>query len=466
MANALPSDKLRRYLLELKPEARTLLASELERALLRGEVPPGGPAILEELRKDARRQGRKLPRAGNPQRLFFAVVEPFLVDDTPARKHVGRIARASLDPIWKWICRDLMPREAKTYSDQVHLLLGGNEQNGAEQVTRAFQDFAEQRLRECLAVIKRDEKAFRRVAGQIGTPHAVDEVRELAAIFRAREALDVIGSRLPATITNLAEEQLENVKALLDSPIGRHRDVFLYALLSVMSRLGSPWQLIRLAVHAAASDLAEHISATPFAVTVEIVLADLDCMITNLRDSLEGGRGGEVDGLLKEFHDAARALHTEIELPADSLWGRQLAASRAEAARLLEGEIDNLPAQVRRLLRPRAGKEAIAPLDAYDVDDVEEKLALAAACRTYASELAVSEATLRVYSQLQTFFDSGTQILLDRLRTAPPAEHALRQSQVDAAVRFCAKLFGADYAGLLGKAAELAAKGEQKAATA
>src|SRR4051794_615286 len=320
MADAPPNDKLREYLLELKPQARALLASELERALLRGEAPPGASAILEQLRKTARRDGRKLPRINNPQRLFFAAVEPFLVDDVPERKHVGRIARASLDAIWKWICRDLMLREARTYSDHVQLLLAANEKNGTEQVARAFQDLAEQRLRECLAIIKSDEEAFKRTAGQIGTPHAIDEVRELVAILRARDALGIIGSRLPATISNLAGEQLENVKALLDSPIGRHRDVFLYALLMVMHRLGAPWQLIRIAINAVASAVAEHIAATPFAIAVDVVLGDLDRIITNLRDALKVSDTEEVGRLLKDFHDAARALHTEIDLPAESGW--------------------------------------------------------------------------------------------------------------------------------------------------
>jgi hypothetical protein len=463
MADAPPS-KLRDYLLELKPEARALLASELERALLRGEAPPGASAILEQLRKTARREGRKLPRVGNPQRLFFTAIEPFIVGDLPERKHLGRIARASLDPLWKWICRDLMLREARSYSDQVQLLLAANEKDGADQVARAFQNLAEQRLRECLAGIKRDEKALRQVAGQIGTPHAIDEVSELAAMLRARDALGVVGSRLPATISNLAGEQLENVRTLLDSPIGRHRDVFLYALLIVMGRLGSPWQLIRLAIHAAASDAAEHIVATPFAIAVDVVLGDLDRITSNLRDALKGADSDEVGRLVKYFHDAARALHTEIDLPADSAWGRQLAAARAEIASLLEGEIDNLPGQVRRLLRPRNGREGIVPLDSIDVDDVDAKLALVAACRNYAGELAVSEATRRVHSELQTYFDNGTGVLLDRLRASPPTERAARQSQVDAAVRFCAKLFGAEYAGTLARAADVAAKDEPKAA--
>ena len=69
-------------------------------------------------------------------------------------------------------------------------------------------------------------------------------------------------------------------------------------------------------------------------------------------------------------------------------------------------------------------------------------------------------------SELQNYFDSGTQVLLDRLRSAPPAEREFRQSQVDAAIRFCAQLFGSDYANLLAKAADMAAKGEQRAAKA
>ena len=82
------------------------------------------------------------------------------------------------------------------------------------------------------------------------------------------------------------------------------------------------------------------------------------------------------------------------------------------------------------------------------------------------ASLPSARSTRRVHSDLQNYFDSGTQVLLDRLRISPPAERSFRQSQVDAAVKFCAKLFGADFASTLAKAADLAAKGEQKAAKA
>jgi len=150
MADAVPSEKLRQYLRELKPEARALLAAELERALLRGEEPPGAALILKQLRGEARSTGRKMPRPGNPQRLFFAPLEPFIVDDAPERKHRGRVPRACLDPIWNWLCRDLAPQEARTHIEQLTILLGASEKRGAEQVARASQDETESRMRHAL----------------------------------------------------------------------------------------------------------------------------------------------------------------------------------------------------------------------------------------------------------------------------------------------------------------------------
>src|SRR5580704_6507278 len=163
--------------------------------------------------------------------------------------------------------------------------------------------------------------------------------------------------------------------------------------------------------------------------------------------------------MLKELHDAARGLRTEIELSVDSAWSRQLAAIRSDISNLLKPEIDATPGQVRRLLRPRPAKE-IAPrslVDAIDVDEVEARVEFVSACRNYAGELALSEVTLRAYSELTQYLETGTKVLLDTLRHAGDADRPFRQSQVEAAIRLCRLLFGAEYAELLTKAADVSA---------
>jgi hypothetical protein len=165
-----------------------------------------------------------------------------------------------------------------------------------------------------------------------------------------------------------------------------------------------------------------------------------------------------VTALLKNLHDAARGLRTELDLSVDSPWSRELTAIRTEISNLLKTEIDSAPGRVRRLLRPRPVKE-IAPgslVDAIDVGDAEMLVELVGACRHYASELALNEATMRSYAELREYLETGTKVLLDTLRQAGDADRPFRQSQVEAAVRFCRTMFGSDYAGLLSKAAEMA----------
>jgi uncharacterized protein with PIN domain len=242
--------------------------------------------------------------------------------------------------------------------------------------------------------------------------------------------------------------------------------VFLHALIIVMGRLAAPWQLVRLAVRAAGSDTAARIAQTPYGLAIDVVIAEIVRAIDTMRAALGDGHRAQVVPLIKDVHDAARGLHTELDLAGDLPWTRELAAARAEAAALLQTEIEAVPARVRRLLRPRAGEDAVHPLDAAEVAEAEAALDLFGACRIHAAELALSESTRRVDSELQNFFDSGTQVLLDGLRAASPAERAGRQSQIDAAVRLCGKLFGAEYAALLSKAADVARKGEARAVRA
>jgi hypothetical protein len=450
------AEKLRAYLRELKPGARALLIAELERGVLQGSAPAGAELVLSELRRSLR-DGAQASRFGDPARLFFQPVEPFLVDDHPEHKHRGRIARSAIEPIWLWINNTLLPEDTKTYSNHVQQALGLGDTDGVENQSRAFQERVAAQIAQMLAGA--DDKERRRLTVQFGAARAVEDAQALCSILNARDSLAMLAAQLPGHIGSLAGPALETVKAQLDSLATEKSDRFLYSLVLVMSRLALPWQLIRLATKAANSDDAKRIGETRYAVTVEIVLEEIDRRVRELAADLKSGRGVAVAALLKEVHDALRGLRSEIDLPPESPWGKQLSAIRAEVSKTLSAEIEMVPGRVRRLIRLRPAKE-IGPgskLNADDVKETESLIGFVAACRNYASELAVNEVTLRTFNELQQLLDTGTRTLLDALRGASPAERSFRQSQLDAAVQFCAKVFGQDYASLLTKAAGVAA---------
>lgn len=468
MAGADTIDRLRQYLSELSPQARALLIGEFERNLIGGEDGAGADLVLSQLRDIVREQREGGPRIGHCARLFFKPLEPFLVDDRAEHSHPGRIARASLEQLWTWVRRDLLPEEAKVLTDEVTEALLASDLARAEDLTRTFQDKAAAAIAATLATAADDDKFRRRLQAQIGTARAMEDATTLKCVLGARDALAALAARLPLRITNFATRDLDEYKGLIEQASAADGELFLYALLTVMSRLASPWQIVRLGIKAAGSDVAARVAETHYGVTVTIVLAELERLIGELRTDLRSGRGVAVGALLKTIHDTARGLRTELDLPVDSAWGRTLAAQRAQTADLLRSEIEAASGRVRRLLRARPSSEirAHSVLDADDVAETEALVAFVGNCRYFAGELALNEVTQRTFSGLQQYLDSSTRALLDGLRHAGEADRSFRQSQVDAAVRFCALVFGKDYAALLSKAAEVAGTPDRKAAQA
>ncbi len=459
-------ERLREFLRDLNPGARALLIAELERGMLRGEDMAGSELILTELRRSLRESRSQSQRIGNHARLFFNPFEPFLVDDVADHKHCGRIARSALQPIWLWLSNTVMPDEARTFSEQVESALIKNDNDQAQHLAQAFQDSTLKHLQDMLGDAASGDKTQRRINAQLATPRALDDVKTLIGVLKSRDQLAMMGAQLPGHIKTLTGSSLENVKAQLDSKLSAHPDMLVYGLVLVMGRLAASWQLVRLATKAAGSDVAARIAETPYGVTVPMVLTEISRMVAELNADLKNERGLAVTALLRDIHDALRGLRSELDLSGDPGWSKQLATIRGDISNLLSSEINLMPGRVRRLMRPRPVKE-IAPgatVDAEEVAEAESLVGFVMACRNYASELAINEITQRTFTELQQCLDAGTKGLLDALRSAGDNERAFRQSQVDAAVRFCGKVFGREYASLLTKAADVASHGDRKRA--
>jgi hypothetical protein len=269
---------------------------------------------------------------------------------------------------------------------------------------------------------------------------------------------------MPGQMRVFGESQIASVSAALNVPTLQTPQLLPFALSLIMQRLVAPWQIIRLAVKMAASDDEIRVAATPFGIAVSIALHDLSFVAACLRTDIRRGQLDNVGEQLKSLHESVRGLRTELDLRQDSAWGRQLASIRADISNSLQSEIDSVPGRVRRILRQRADKDigAAPKIDDTEVEETAALIDFVAVCRTYASELAINEVTLRTYSDLQHYVERSTESLVQSLRGGEPKSRAYRQTQVKAAIRFCQVLFGQDYASLMSRAAENAVVVERK----
>jgi hypothetical protein len=458
------TERLRDYLAQLPPRSQALLMREFERAIDRGEETTVATFVLEQLRKIARgAEGDTRPRTDNPARFLFRPLEPLLVENNVAVRP-GQIRRSSLVPVWQWLAREGAPELASGFEAA---LARGPESGTSPEIEAAARklQFA---AAEALQAIVASGTDNRRALSRVGPTDVIEDLPSIACVLQAREAVDALNSRLPSYMRVFNDAQIEAVIAALNVPSLQTPQLLPFALSMVMPRLAAPWQIIRLATRMAASDDEMRVASTPYGIAVTIVLHDLFCLAATLRVDIKRGRFGEVAEQLKTLHDGVRGLRTELDLRNDSAWGRQLASIRADISSTLQSEIDSVPGRVRRLLRQRADKDiaAAGQINSVDVDETTALIEFVAVCRTYASELAINEVTMRTYSDLQHYVEQSTEALVQSLRGSEGKGRAYRQTQAAAAIRFCDVLFGADYASLMSRAAENAVTGERKSSRA
>jgi len=458
------TERLREYLAQLPPQSQALLMREFERAIERGEDTTVATFVLEQLRKIVRgADGQARPRTDDPARLLFQPLEPFLVDsNVPLRP--GQIRRASLPPVWQWLVREGAPDQAREFEQA---LSRGPETGTGPEIEAAVRKLQLATADAIFDIATRGADQ-RRALARVGPPDVIEDLQSIASVLQAREAIDALNGRLPSFLRIFNEAQIATVGEALNVPALQTPQLLPFALSLVMQRLTAPWQIIRLAVRMAASDDELRVATTPYGIAVTIALHDLSCLASTLRTDIRRGHFDNVSEHLKILHDGVRGLRTELDLRQDSTWGRQLASIRAEISNALQSEIDSVPGRVRRLLRQRADKDIPAgtQVDASEVDETAALIDFVAVCRTYASELAINEVTLRTYSDLQHYVEQSTEALVQSLRASEGKNRAYRQMQVAAAIRFCDVLFGPDYASLMSRAAENAMTGERKSSRA
>jgi hypothetical protein len=463
--NQTSTERLREYLAQLPPQSQALLMREFERALERGEDIAVATFVLEQLRKVVRGAEEEdeyvRPRTDDPARLLYRPLEPFLVEGNfPIRP--GQIRRASLVPVWQWLGRDGAPEDVREFEDALTKALetGGS----VEPAVRKLQQAAAQAIVTIAAPAQGDDRHH--ALSRIGAPNVVEDLLSIGSVLQARDALEAIHAKMPGYLRVFGETQIAEVIASLNVPSLQTPQVLPFALSLVIERLTAPWQIIRLAVKMAASDDEIRVAATPYGVAVTMALHDLYFVAACLRTDIRRGHLNDIADQLKTLHDGVRGLRTELDFRSDSGWGKRLASIRAEISNSLQSEIESVPGRVRRILRQRADKDitAGAKIDMSEVEETAGLIDFVALCRNYASELAINEVTLRTYSDLQHYVEQSTEALVQSLRNEKGRSY--RQQQVNAAIRFCEVLFGADYASLMSRAAENAVGVDRKPAKA
>lgn len=443
-----PVDRLRAYLRDLPEAAKGRLASELGKARARGEDIPGADLILSVISPEPTREVDDDVRAEVRTRAL-APLAPFVIDEKLERKARGRLESRSIEAIWIAIRRDF----AKDAADACDVAFANGSPAERAAALSNLWDTAVRAMGDALAGNGKNGGGDR-LATLLGDPRAVEDMREARAIFVARERLAVLAARMPATTRNLGDEALDNARAAIETMAAGDVDRLALGLAFAQTRLAVPHQILRVATRVLETDDPARILPTPYRVAVDLALTDLERCQARVAAAVDRGEPAAAIAPARQFHDGARGLRTELDLGGENAWNKQLAILRGRMAKTLTAAIEAAPGRLRQLLRAPVRDNAV--VDASDVEEVENALELVVACRAYAGEMAMSEAANRVFAEIQSHLEHTTTQLLELSRGVDGEDFNHRVARINAAVRFCAKIFGSSYAQLLQKAADVA----------
>jgi hypothetical protein len=353
--NETPVESLKGYLRQLSPQTRAKLLAEIERLRQSGEDIPGGDLLLSELRAESRQDGRALERLDQPARHFFRALEPYLTDRPAERTHAGQISRASLPPIWDWIGRDLMVSLVRSYLAETKQFIATGSQHEIEQAVTVFQNKAVKYLEGVLKSSSGMEQARGRLVTYGAAKTGIDDLTKMMRVLRGRETLAKFAENLPAKIDKLDGARLDKTRAALDGLREKSAETVPFALTLVSQRLMVPWQLIRLATKAVETKDAAAIAATPYAMTVGMVLDQLEDQVEILYGALTDEHLPRAKELLTGIYDMEYQLGVRIDF-GTTPWGRQLDATMDRVEKLLNTEMTTLPAGLRHVLKSRGLK--------------------------------------------------------------------------------------------------------------
>ena len=349
----LPVDKevlLKGFLGQLPDHVVSRLAKAVEVDRLIGGAALPHDEILKALRPQLRGTGSLTRRVPTPQRLFCRPFEDLLVSGDRKEKQKGRIARSSVETVWKWLASALMPaRHHKLTTSLGEAIVADDEEQIGRDLASLWIE-ASSALKAALA----DEDRKSVAEHTLGGPAVVEDAVEMALMLAQAQTVIEIQTRLPKPVVQITQDDIWFLCDMIDRLTASTPDFAPYVALIVLGRLERPWEVLRLLAAISRKSTDVVISGTDMDIVGELLFSDLDAYAATIQSARPVNFDPDkVLASLAGFTELSSGMVKELGIRRDGKWGQRLAKDRAAVAQIMEG------------LLQRARKEILAALPSH-----------------------------------------------------------------------------------------------------
>ena len=447
----MPVDKevlLKGFLGQLPDEVVSRLAKAVEVDRLIGGTALPHDEILKALRPQLRGPGLRARRIPTPQRLFCRPFEDLLVSGERKVKQKGRIARSSVEVVWKWLASALMPaRHNKLTTSIGEAIVAANDEQIERDLTSLWSE-ASSALKAALA----DESRKSVAAETLGGPAIVEDAAEIALLLAQAQTVIEIRTRLPKPVMQLTQDDIWFLCDMVDRLAETAPDFAPYVPLVVLGRLERPWEVLRLvaAISRKATDIV--ISGTDMDIVGELLFSDLDAYAANIQSARPINFDPEIVlASLAGFTELSSGMVKELGIRRDGKWGQRLAKDRAAVAQIMENLLQRARKEILAALPPHKGfafarrqrnLDLSKPTDAERVAKALRYAQLVAHSRPFAVAGAFSARLMKVTDETALALRVYAEDILTELRSTTPEARQRAQEHLSVMLSLCELVLG------------------------
>ena len=344
-------ERLSAFLARLAPPTAIKLASGLERARLRGDEGLPYDLILSSLRPalekvDGPRQG-----VSDPLRHFCLPFEDFLVDARDPAGHLRQIRRTSIDPVWLWLSRDLLPDALPDLTERIIEHTLANDIAALNSSVAVLHASCSAALFSALEETRKDVAQRRKLERQLGGDEILDDARLMGEALSVAPFLLELEKTLPRDLPSFDDDHVVQVSELYKDASDMAPENAIYIPLATMSRLKAPWQVLRLARKVAGFGNDAALNRSGLSELGEIFLRDIED-ISSFFESLRPGKAdlNKMAGDIKRFAAISQGFIGEIDIRRVSDWGHRILAARAKLSASITEEMSRFQQDVAKAL--------------------------------------------------------------------------------------------------------------------
>ncbi len=340
--------ELKQFLASLPSDKALTLAAAVERGRLAGETKLPVDMILDGLRPQLRRMNaRRIP---SPQRLACEPFSDFLVNERDF-KQPGRIARASVRALWRWLAKEGLRVTLADLESQIARAILVRESKAQGDLVLRLQTEIVATVRAVTERASEGSAERRGLIAKFGSEDTLSDIEEIAMLLGGAGELSPLRGLLPRRIDMLTEQHTQFIRDIYDQLAARRPELCPYVGLLVLARLKRPWEALRLASVMSRRTNEILFSQTDMGVVGDLLLADMENLaldIASVRPELLDPE--VVLNKLERFVQMSGGLVREIGVRRDGKWGQRLIKIRQLVSDAMDALIARTPREITAAL--------------------------------------------------------------------------------------------------------------------